>query len=204
LRRVLPVVEKLSPRIKVPISIDTQKPTVARLALQAGASIINDIAANREDDAMWRVVAESGAGYVAMHMQGTPQTMQTIPQYRDVVAEVGDFFSDQLRRLEAAGVKAEQVILDVGIGFGKTAEHNLQLLAALRSFTKWNRPLLLGVSRKSFISQVTGGELRDRLPGSLACACWGVQAGVQMIRTHDVALTRRALCMTEAIRAREP
>jgi dihydropteroate synthase len=204
LRRVLPVVEKLSPRIKVPISIDTQKPTVARLALQAGASIINDIAANREDDAMWRVVAESGAGYVAMHMQGTPQTMQTNPQYRDVVAEVGDFFSDQLRHLEAAGVKAEQVILDVGIGFGKTAEHNLQLLAALRSFTKWNRPLLLGVSRKSFISQVTGGELRDRLPGSLACACWGVQAGVQMIRTHDVALTRRALCMTEAIGAREP
>ena len=204
LRRVLPVVEKLSPRIKVPISIDTQKPIVARAALQAGASIVNDIAANREDGPMWRVVAESGAGYVAMHMQGTPQTMQTNPQYRDVVAEVGDFFSDRLRHLEAAGVKAEQVILDVGIGFGKTAEHNLQLLAGLKRFTKWNRPLLVGVSRKSFISQVTGGELRDRLPGSLACACWGVQAGVQMIRTHDVALTRRALRMTEAIRAREP
>jgi dihydropteroate synthase len=202
LRRVLPVVEKLSPRIKVPISIDTQKPIVARAALQAGASIVNDIAANREDDAMWRVVAESGAGYVAMHMQGTPQTMQTIPQYRDVVAEVGDFFSDRVRQLEAAGVKAEQVILDVGIGFGKTAEHNLQLLAGLRSFTKWNRPLLLGVSRKSFISQVTGGELRDRLPGSLACACWGVLAGVQMIRTHEAAMTRRALRMAEAIRAR--
>src|SRR5439155_388569 len=121
----------------------------AHAALQAGASIVNDIAANREEDAMWRIVAESNASYVVMHMQGTPQTMQTNPHYRDVVAEVGDFFSDRLRRLEVAGVKAEQVILDVGIGFGKTAEHNLQLLGALRSFTKWNRPLLLGVSRKS-------------------------------------------------------
>jgi len=201
LRRVLPVIEKLSSRIKVPISIDTQKPAVAQAALQAGASLVNDIAANREDDTMWPVVAEAGAGYVLMHMQGTPQTMQTNPHYVDVVAEVDEFFANRLNRLRAAGVKAEQVILDVGIGFGKTMEHNLQLLAALKSFTRWNRPLLLGASRKSFISHVTGE--RDRLPGSLACVCWGVQAGVQIIRTHDVAVTRRALRMTEAIRARK-
>src|ERR1041385_1028680 len=118
LRRVIPVIEQLAARVKIPISIDTMKPAVARAAIAAGASIVNDIAANREDDAMWRVVAESGAGYVAMHMQGTPQTMQANPRYHDVVAEVGDFFSDRLRRLEAAEVKAEHVILDVGIGFG--------------------------------------------------------------------------------------
>jgi dihydropteroate synthase len=205
LRRVLPVIEKLAGQVTVPISIDTMKPSVARAALRAGASVVNDVAANREDDAMWRAVAEAGAGYVAMHMQGTPQTMQSAPTYQNVVAEVGAFFEDRLSRLEQSGVGREQVVLDVGLGFGKTVEHNLQLLAHLGSFTRWNRPLLLGASRKSFVAQVTGeAGVTDRLPGSLACACWGVQQGVSIVRTHDVAATRQALRVSEAILARRP
>ena len=205
LRRVIPVIKRLAGQVKVPISIDTMKPAVARAALKAGASIVNDVAANRTDDAMWRVVAEAGAGYVLMHMQGTPQTMQTGPVYNDVIADISAFFEERLRRLADGGVSQEHVVLDVGIGFGKTVEHNLQLLASLDSFTKWNRPLLLGASRKSFIPQVAGlAPATDRLPGSLACACWATQRGARIVRTHDVAATRQALRLTEAILARRP
>jgi dihydropteroate synthase len=199
LRRVIPVVEQLVSRVKIPLSIDTVKPAVARAALQAGASIVNDVAAHREDDAMWRVVAEWGAGYICMHARGTPQTMQTNPVYADVVREVGEFFDERLKQLSAGGVPADQVVLDVGIGFGKTPGHNLQLLAALRSFTKWRRPLVLGVSRKSFIGKLLGADVAARLPASLACASLAVAAGVQIIRTHDVAETVQAVRMTEAI-----
>ncbi len=199
LKRVLPVIEGLVARTQVPLSIDTMKPAVARAALAAGAALVNDIAANRTDDTMWRLVAETGAGYVAMHMQGLPQTMQSRPVYEDVVAEVKDFFRDRLERLKAAGVAADQVIFDVGIGFGKTLEHNLQLLSALRSFTTLERPVLLGVSRKSFIGALTGANVAERLPGSLACACLAVAADVQIIRTHDVIETIQALRVTEAI-----
>jgi dihydropteroate synthase len=202
LRRVIPVIEQLAARVKIPISIDTMKPAVARAAIAAGASIVNDIAANRPDDAMARVVAESGAGYVLMHMQGTPQTMQEKPVYTDVVREVHEFFSDKIRRLSDCGIAGDQVILDVGIGFGKTLEHNLLLLGALRSFTKLERPLLLGVSRKSFIGKLLGAETPDRLPAALACAALAVAAGAQIIRTHDVAETLQAVRMTEAILAR--
>jgi dihydropteroate synthase len=202
LRRVIPVIEQLVSQVKIPLSIDTVKPAVARAALQAGASIINDVAAQRKDDTMWRVVAEWGAGYICMHAQGTPQTMQTNPVYSDVVREVGEFFDERLKKLNACGVAADQVVLDVGIGFGKTPGHNLQLLAALRSFTKWRRPLLLGVSRKSFIGTLLGADLAGRLPASLACACLAVEDGVQIIRTHDVAETVQAVRMTEAVLAR--
>ncbi len=201
LRRVIPVVEQLAARVKIPLSVDTVKPAVARAALQAGASIVNDVAANRKDEAMWRVVAEFGAGYICMHAQGTPRTMQTNPVYADVVREVGEFFSERLGKLSASGVTADRVVLDVGIGFGKTPGHNLQLLAALRSFTKWQRPLLLGVSRKSFIGKLLGTDLAARLPASLACACLAVESGVQIIRTHDVAETAQAVRMAEAIAA---
>ena len=201
MRRVLPVIEQLAGRTRVPLSIDTMKPAVARAALAAGASIVNDVAANRADDVMGRVVAETGAGYIAMHMQGQPQTMQANPVYVDVVRAVEDFFRERLQRLNACGVGADQVVFDVGIGFGKTLEHNLQLLAALRSFTKLERPLLLGVSRKSFIGQVIPAAAAERLPGSLACACLAVAMGVQIIRTHDVAETVQTLRVTEAILA---
>jgi dihydropteroate synthase len=201
LRRVIPVIEQLAARLKIPISIDTMKPAVARAAIAAGASIVNDVAANREDDAMWRVIAETGAGYVLMHMQGTPETMQANPTYQDVVLEVHDFFSERMQRLANCGIAREQVILDVGIGFGKTLEHNLLLIAALRRFTTLMRPLLLGVSRKSFLVRATGLEAPGRLPAALACTILAVEAGVQLIRTHDVAETVQAIRMAESVMA---
>lgn len=201
LRRVIPVVERLAARTAVALSIDTMKPAVARAALAAGASLVNDVAANRSSDEMWRLVAETRAGYVAMHMQGTPQTMQVAPHYGDVVAEVNAFFGERLDRIQEAGVSLEQVALDVGIGFGKALEHNLQLLRAVRSFTRWQRPLLVGVSRKSFIGQALGAPLADRLAGALACAVWAVESGVQIIRTHDVKATTQAVRMIEKLRA---
>src|SRR5207244_251230 len=146
LRRVLPVIEKLALRIKAPISIDTMKPEVASRAIEAGASIVNDVAANRDDPAMWEVVVRHDAAYVCMHMKGTPQTMQINPSYADVVAEGREFFSERIERLERQGVAREQVALDPGIGFGKTVAHNLQLIGGLQEFTKIGRPWLLGVS----------------------------------------------------------
>jgi len=200
LRRVLPVIEQLAGQVTIPISIDTMKPSVAKAALRAGASIVNDVAANRAGDAMSRAVAGAGTGYVATHMQGTPQTMQSAPVYQDVVSEVAAFFEDRLARLEQSGVGREQVVLDVGLGFGKTTEHNLQLLARLDSFRKWDRPLLLGASRKSFITQFADeADAAGRLPGSLACACWGAQLGINIMRVHDVVATRQALRVTGAM-----
>jgi dihydropteroate synthase len=199
LRRVIPVIEQLAGRLAIAISIDTIKPAVARAALRAGASLINDIASNREDEEMWRLAAESGAGYVLMHMQGTPENMQKNPVYQNVVEEVNEFFGGRLARLAACGVRAEQVALDVGIGFGKRLEDNLQLLARLEAFTKWDRPLLLGASRKSFMGQLSGASPQDRLPSSLACACWAAQRGAGIIRTHDVAATRQAVGMTRCL-----
>jgi len=203
LRRVIPVIEKLAPQVNVPLSIDTMKPAVAQAAFAAGASLINDIAANRSEDEMWRVVAETGAGYICMHMQGSPQTMQTQPVYADVLREVEDFFHNRLARLKACGVAEDQVVLDVGFGFGKMVEHNLQLLAGLRGFTKLERPMLVGVSRKSFIGKLLGAEVTDRLPGSLACAALAVEAGANILRTHDVAETVQAVRLTEAVMARK-
>lgn len=204
LRRVLPVIRALSARVKVPISVDTQKPAVARAALENGASIVNDIAANRSDTAMWEVVASAGAGYVAMHMQGTPQTMQSNPTYSEVVGEVSGFFSDRLKCLAAAGVHAEQVVLDPGIGFGKTLAHTLALLRGLEAFRSHARPLLVGVSRKSFIGKLLDADVADRLPGTLACTLWCAARGAGIFRTHDVAATVQALRMTEALQAENP
>jgi dihydropteroate synthase len=201
-RRVLPVIERLAREVAVPLSIDTQKAAVARDALAAGATIVNDIAANRDDNELWPVVAATGAGYVCMHMRGTPATMQDAPRYTAVVPEIHAFFADRLARLAAAGVRPEQVALDPGIGFGKTLEHNLELLAHLASFRSLMRPMLLGASRKSFLGALLGVETGARLPGSLACAAWATQAGVAVIRTHDVAATRQTVRLIEALRAR--
>jgi dihydropteroate synthase len=196
------VIERLSKTVSVPISIDTMKPGVARRALEAGASLVNDVGANRLDDLMWREVARCGAGYVCMHMRGRPETMQQKPVYADVAGEVHSFFRERLRRMRACGVSSEQVILDVGIGFGKTVEHNLQLIAGAASFKRARRPLLVGVSRKSFIGSLLGAEVGGRLAASLACACWAVAAGVHIVRAHDVAETLQAVRMTEILMAR--
>jgi dihydropteroate synthase len=179
------------------------KPAVARAALDAGAGIVNDVAANRKDEAMWKVVAEFRAGYICMHAQGSPTTMQKNPAYHNVVREVGEFFRERLEQLGACGVSPEQVVFDPGIGFGKTLEHNLQLLANLRRFTKLKRPLLLGVSRKSFIGKLLGATLNERLPASLACATLAVADGAQIIRAHDVAETIQAVRLAEALLARK-
>jgi len=199
LRRVAPVVEALAARSGKIISIDTYKPGVARAAIKLGAVIVNDIGGNRTDTAMYRLVAETGVGYVLMHMKGTPQTMLAEANYEDVTAEVLEFFGNRRRTLLQYGIASDQVILDPGIGFAKTAEHNLQLLAQLKRFTIEQRPVLIGASRKSFIGKLLGTQ--DRLPGSLACAAWAVQNGAQIIRTHDVAATLRTVRMTEQIQA---
>jgi len=199
LGRVLPVIERLMAVVGVPLSIDTMKVEVARVALAAGVSMINDVAANRVDETMWRLVGESGAGYVCLHMQGTPATMQTNPAYTNVVAEVEEFFRERLSRLGSCGVEINRIILDPGIGFGKGIEHNLELLGSLKRLARLDRPLLLGVSRKSFLGKVTGAEPKQRLAGALACACLAVQDGVRLIRTHDVAETVQAVRMTEAV-----
>jgi dihydropteroate synthase len=212
LRRVIPVIEKLATK-KILISIDTMKAAVARAALEAGASIVNDIAANRGDSEMWEIVSEFQAGYICMHapesrtgfqpvnLHGEGRQAGSLSCDNNIVREVGKFFQERLQKLKAAGISPEQIIFDPGIGFGKTLGQNLQLLAGLRSFTKLKRPLLLGVSRKSFIGKLFGTKVNERLPASLACAILAVEAGAQIIRAHDVAQTVQAVRMAEAIAA---
>jgi dihydropteroate synthase len=204
LRRVLPVLERLRGRIQALLSIDTYKPQVAREALRAGAGMVNDIGANRADPEMWQVVAEHGAGYIAMHMQGRPATMQVHPAYADVRREVASFFEDRLAGLAGAGVALDQVALDVGIGFGKTRRHNLELVAGLGCFARFGRPLVLGVSRKSFLGDRGETRVEERLPAALACSSYAVQTGVQILRTHDVKRTLQAVRMTEEILRQVP
>jgi dihydropteroate synthase len=202
-RRVIPIVKKLVAAIKAgkvrptPISIDTTKPGVARAALEAGASIVNDVAANRDDGALWKIISEFRAGYVVMH---APPGLHGKPSRGgDIVREAGSFFSRKLKKLKAAGVKPEQIVFDPGIGFGKDLEQNLQLLAGLGSFARLRRPLLLGVSRKSFIQKLLGATLNERLPASLACAILGIASGANIVRAHDVKETVQAVRMAEAV-----
>jgi dihydropteroate synthase len=200
LRRVLPVVRELAKRTPVPISVDTSKAEVARQCLDAGAAVINDVTGLRGDPAMPAVAAASGAGVVVMHMQGTPATMQIDPQYDDVVREVGDYFAERLAALTAAGIAREAIALDPGVGFGKTQEHNLTLLADLKVFARLDRPICLGVSRKGFIGIVTGRPRHERMAGSLAVACYcATENPALVLRVHDVAPTRDAALLIEAI-----
>ncbi len=175
MRRVIPVIKCLASQVQIPISVDTRKPGVAFSALQAGASIINDVGANRSNIDMWNVVAESLAGYVCMHMQGIPQSMQREPAYLNVVNEVADFFESRIQLMKGSGIKGDHVVLDPGIGFGQSIEHNLELLADLELLVRLQRPILLGVSRKSFIGKLLGTDLAERLPSSLACATLAVE-----------------------------
>ena len=199
LDRVIPVIQRLAKRPELVLSIDTQKPSVARAAIDAGAAIVNDIAANRSDPEMWQVVAEAGAGYVCMHMQGNPQTMQAKPNYDDVTREVCNFFRERLALLSTHGVSIEQVVLDPGIGFGKTLQHNIKLLRDLNKFSLVERPTLVGASRKSFIEKLLGAPIDERLPASLACAAWAAIQGSQIIRVHDVAETVQVVRMAETL-----
>jgi dihydropteroate synthase len=194
LARVLPVLRRLAQRCSVPLSIDTTKAEVARQALDAGAHIINDITALQGDPAMADVVRRTRAGVVLMHMQGTPATMQLEPHYEDVLTEVRDFLQARLQASVEVGIASSQVVLDPGIGFGKTVEHNLQLLAHLEQLLQLGRPICLGVSRKGFLGSVLGRPVAERLAGSLATACWALAHGAAgILRVHDVAATRDAV-----------
>lgn len=199
LRRLLPVVTEVCRRIAVPVSIDTTKSHVARVALDAGAAIINDISALRFDPRMGEVVAEAGAGLILMHMQGRPKTMQREPSYGDVVQEVKQFFAERMEAACAVGIGPEHVLLDPGIGFGKNLSHNLSLLAHLEELTALGRPLAVGVSRKAFIEQVLGRPLGERMMGTAAAVAVAVLKGARVLRVHDVGQMRDVVRMVGAI-----
>jgi dihydropteroate synthase len=185
LRRVVPVVEALAAHVRV--SVDTTKAGVAEAAIAAGATLVNDVSATLSE-----VAAAGGAGWVAMHMQGEPRTMQADPRYDDVVAEVTEFLTQRAEQARASGV--EEVWIDPGIGFGKTADHNLTLLRHLRTLVATGWPVAIGTSRKSFLGRLTGGaDADDRLEGSVATAVWAADQGAAMVRVHDVAATVQAM-----------
>jgi dihydropteroate synthase len=197
--RVLPVVEGLRRQTRALISIDTTKAAVAQAALDAGADIVNDTSAFRFDPAMPGVVARTGAGAVLMHMQGTPLTMQTAPRYGDLIGEIAAFLAERLRIAGAAGIPEERVIVDPGIGFGKSVEHNLKLLRRQADFHALGRPLLLGFSRKAFLGAVLDLPPDERLEGTIAAAVLSVERGAHILRVHDVGPVARAVRAAEAV-----
>ena len=200
LRRVIPVIRGLVQRTQAAISIDTSKAAVARAAVEAGAEIINDVTALRGDPGMATVAAESGAGLVLMHMLGTPRTMQQDPRYSDIVREVTDFLHECIDTAKAAGIAPDRLAIDPGIGFGKTADHNLQLIAGLRGIAQLGCPVLLGVSRKSFLAATAGGDSPgDRDTATAALTALGRNLGARIFRVHAVPPNLQALRVTEAV-----
>ena len=199
LARVVPVIRGLVDTVDVLISVDTFKAEVAQHALEAGAHIVNDITALCGDPAMGTVVAEMEAGVVLMHMKGTPRTMQQAPQYDNVVNEIRLWLKKKVQNAEAQGIAAERIIIDPGIGFGKTTEHNLEILKRLSEFRELNKPLLVGTSRKSFIGNVLGVPITERVEGTAATVCWAVAHGADIVRVHDVKANVRAAQMTDAL-----
>jgi dihydropteroate synthase len=198
-RRVLPVIEQLVRRAQVPISVDTSDPSLMTAAVAAGAELINDVRALRRDGAL-EAAARSGAAICLMHMQGEPATMQKDPAYSDVVREVRGFLDERIAACVAAGIAPQRLCIDPGIGFGKTHEHNLELLAGLGELATLGRPILVGVSRKSVVGIITGRPLGDRTAGSSALAALAIERGARIIRAHDVAATVDAVRIAEALR----
>ncbi len=196
LQRIQPIVEKLLEEIRVPISIDTYKPRVAKACLEMGVHMLNDINGLRNEQ-MIAVAKEYGVPAVIMHMQGKPKNMQANPTYLNVVEEVKTFLSQQIKKAKEAGVK--EVIIDPGIGFGKTTEHNLQLLKHLHEFKELDCPILVGVSRKSFIGNITGLPVNERLPGSISAMTIAIMNGANIVRVHDVFECKKAAQIADAI-----
>lgn len=199
LRRILPVIQALAPVLSVPISVDTRKAVVARAALAAGASLVNDVTALKSDPAMADVVAEAGVPVILMHMQGTPETMQEAPRYTDVVAEVAAWLQEAAADARARGLAEEQLLIDPGIGFGKHPEHNLQLLRSLDRLVETGYPVVVGPSRKSVIGAVLEVGPDERLAGTAAAVAWAAAAGAAMVRVHDVRAMAQVVRMTAAI-----
>lgn len=199
LRRVLPVIEGLADgNTAAQTSIDTSKAAVARAAIEAGATLVNDVSAMRGDPDMAGVVAAAGAECCLMHMLGEPRTMQQAPHYEDVVSEVAAFLEERMAFAIGEGVAEDRIMLDPGIGFGKALEHNLELLARLNEIVALGRPVVIGTSRKSFLGRLTGRELQDRLPATIAANVVAYLAGARVFRVHDVAPVHDALAVTAA------
>jgi dihydropteroate synthase len=197
LHRIIPVVKALS-SMNTPVSVDTSKPEVMRAAMEAGAVMINDVNALRAPSAL-EVIAEGGAAVCLMHMQGDPLSMQANPQYNDVVAEVKDFLRQRLNAAEAAGIPREKLVIDPGFGFGKTLDHNIELLRHLDQFMDMGVPVLVGLSRKSMLGKITGNEVGDRIHASVAAALLARAKGARILRVHDVKATRDALAVYDAV-----
>jgi len=199
IERVVPVIKKLTKIIKVPISIDTRKAEVARRALDSGASIINDITGLESDKDMTSVAVEYNAKVIIMHIKGTPQTMQERPTYDRLIDEIIEKLSCLAERAERSGVKKENIIIDPGIGFGKTLEHNLEILNNLQRFKELERPILIGPSRKSFIGNILGLEPKERMFGTLASVAIAIKNGADIVRVHDVKAAKEAAKVVDAI-----
>ena len=201
--RVVPVIERLvGERPGVTVSVDTRKGEVARAALEAGATIVNDVSAGTHDPAMLALVAEHEAQVVLMHMRGTPETMQRDVRYDDAVGEILAWLQERAAEALEHGIPRERILLDPGIGFGKTLDHNLAILRRLEAFVETGFPVLLGASRKSFLGLLTDRDVDERMPGSLACVVRAVQAGVAAVRVHDVKESSDVLRVWSAIRPR--
>lgn len=198
-RRVLTVVERLKKETAAVVSVDTTKALVARAALNAGAEIINDVSAMRFDPEMICVAAEKGAGVVLMHMKDSPKDMQTSPVYADLMGDITSFLRERMEVLVAAGIPRESIVLDPGLGFGKTVAHNLELVRRLAEFGRLGRPILIGPSRKSFIGAVLDLPVSERLEGTAAAVALSVVNGASIVRVHDVRAMVRVVRMTEAI-----
>jgi dihydropteroate synthase len=198
-RRTVPVIRALAKAVRVPLSIDTSKAEVAEQALGSGASIVNDVTALRGDARMASVVARANASVILMHMRGTPETMQRHPRYGDVVVEVVEFLRRAADTAQAAGVAHEHILIDPGLGFGKTVEHNLQLMRQLSVFVSLGYAVVVGPSRKTFIGKILDVDTGERLPGTLACVAAAAQAGVQVVRVHEVQPAAQFVRMLEAI-----
>jgi dihydropteroate synthase len=196
--RTIPIVEALSEAHPGRLSIDTMKPEVAQAALLAGAAIVNDVSGLRNPK-MVEVVAEHDAAVIIMHMLGTPRTMQKRPRYKDVVQDILAFLESQVNQAEGAGVRPRRIMVDPGIGFGKSLDHNLEILGRLREFRSLGKPVVIGVSRKSFIGKLTGMPVEQRVDGSIAAAVLAAREGADLIRAHDVEETVRALSVASAV-----
>ena len=199
LRRVIPVIEQLVKLTTVPISVDTSKAEVARHALRAGACIVNDISGLLFDPDMIAVCRQSRCGVSVMHIQGTPRTMQAEPHYDDVVGEICEYFAERLATLEQAGIAPERIVLDPGIGFGKTAQHNLEILSNVSAFQALGRPVLIGHSRKRFLKKLIQREVDERLFGTVGVTLALARQHVDLVRVHDVAANRDALAAFQAV-----